>query len=141
MMTYEQFLVAFPEFSATAVYPRSQVEFWLDDAYSCLDATRLLGRTDMCAMLYTAHFLTIGALAARAASGGIVNSFSASGPTSSKSVGSASVSYASQAMTMKNGGPWNATLYGQRFYAMLRAASAGGLYFPATSRPKVVPGQ
>src|ERR1700719_2846942 len=86
------FITAFPEFSNNAIYPLSQINFWIPQAYNQLNADRFGTSLDLAAMLFVAHNI---ALSAREAStvnvGGIPGQ--ATGPVNSKGVGQVHVGY------------------------------------------------
>lgn len=81
-------------------------------------------------MLFVAHNLMLSAQAKRSATngGGVVSA--SSSLVASKAVDKVSVSYDTTATTTAGAGLWNATVYGQRLYAMIRACGSGLLYFP-----------
>jgi hypothetical protein len=132
LVTYASFVAAFPEFSAAATYPESQIDFWIARAYGQLNAFRFSDQLDLAVMLFVAHNVVLSAREAQAgATGQVVGGVQ--GPVASKSVGPLSVSYST--ITAINGaGAWNYTLYGQRLYNMMRAYAAGPKYVPRTAR-------
>ena len=116
----------FPEFANTVTYPDSQVQFWLDFAYQMLNTGRWMSQIDMGAQLYVCHNLALEARAqATAAAGGIPGSDV--GVLNSKSVDSVSAGYDTGATTIPGAGDWNATIYGIRFYKLLRIFGSGPL--------------
>lgn len=124
MITYADLIAAFPEFGAVSIYPQPQVEFWLAQAYTQLNADRFGASLGLAAMLFAAHNLALSAQAARAGSrgGGSLSVLS------SKSVGGVSASYDTNLAATAGAGAWNATSYGQRLYTMIRAFGAGPVY-------------
>ncbi|MGI4851703.1 MAG: DUF4054 domain-containing protein [Janthinobacterium lividum] len=128
LVTYASFVLAFPEFGNTTLYPAAQIEFWLSLAYSQLNAFRFGTQLPLAVMLFIAHNIVLSARETQAGtSGQIVGSVQ--GPMSSKSVGPLSVSYAGTT-GIEGGGAWNYTSYGQRLYTMMRAFAAGPKYVP-----------
>lgn len=131
-VTYSDFVAAFPEFVNGTTYPQTQIEFWLTSAYSRLNAGRFGAQLDLAAMLYAAHYVSLAAKQAKAASRGQVVGAQA-GMLTSKSVGGVSAGY-SDNTSIQGAGIWNATTYGQQLYQMMRVASAGPNYFPGPRR-------
>lgn len=120
-VSYLDFVVAFPEFSNVGTYPETQINFWIQQAYTQLNTVRYGRSLDLAAMLFVAHNVVLSARAARSANaGGIVGD--ATGPVASKSVGPVSVSYDAAATAIQGAGIWNATTYGQQLYRMMRAS-------------------
>ena len=129
MIAYADFIARFPEFSDTAMYPQAQVELWIPNAYAQLNRFRFGSQLDLAACYFVAHNMVLYARAAKtAAAGGVVGQ--ASGPLSQKSVGPVSASYDTQAQAIEKAGPWNATVYGQQLYEMMRRYSRGPFYAP-----------
>lgn len=129
-VTYNDFVAAFPEFSNETVYPQSQFNFWQAQAYLQLNAARFGASLDLAVMLFVAHNLVLSAQAKKsAASGGGVVSTSSS-LVASKAVDKVNVSYDTTTTTIAGAGLWNATVYGQRLYQMIRTFGAGLLYIP-----------
>lgn len=129
-VTHQDFVTAFPEFSDVSVYPQSQFDFWEAQAYLQLNAGRFGTSLDLAVMLFVAHNLVLSAQARKSATsgGGVVST--SSSLVASKAVDKVSVSYDTTTTTIAGAGLWNATVYGQRLYAMIRAFGAGLLYFP-----------
>ena len=76
--------------------------------------------------LFVAHFLVLAARANRVAdAGGIPGQ--PSGVISSKGVGGASMSFDTQAGTLKDGGQWNTTSFGIQWLTFARLVGMGGL--------------
>lgn len=118
------FRVHYPEFSVTGTYPDAQVQFWLDFAYSMLNASRWGRQLDLGAELYAAHNLAIEARAqATAANGGIPGE--AVGVLNSKSVDKVSAGYDIGSATEQGAGNWNLTIYGTRFIRLAKMFGAG----------------
>lgn len=126
MIAYADFIMGFPEFSNGVLYPKTQIDFWIPQAYAQLNAYRLCGTLDLAAMLFVAHNVSLSAREAASASAGQVSA-ATSGPIASKSIGKVSVSYSS-AGVIDGAGSWNDTIYGQRLYTMIRAFGAGPAY-------------
>ncbi len=115
----------FPEFGDDTTYPDTQVQFNLDIASASLNACRWGNMIQAGVELMTAHMLALSRYAQVGAAGGGVPGM-ASGPKSSKSVSKVSVGFDVNVTAVEGGGPWNYTIYGQRFYWMLRLIGIGG---------------
>ena len=139
----------FPEFECTQTYPKAQIDFWLDVAGRFVDGSRWANSTNLGVALYTAHQIVIEAKSMKEASvGGIPGQ--QTGPISSKSVDKVSIGYDTGAVTEKDAGHWNQTIYGTRFYRLAKIFGAGPLQVgigytpplngPAWSGPLTTPG-
>ena len=114
----------YPEFVCPDTYPQSQVQFWLDIAYSMLNASRWGRQLDIGVELYVAHNLALEARSqATAANGGIPGE--SVGVLNSKSVDKVSAGYDTGIATEQNAGHWNSTIYGTRFYRLAKMFGAG----------------
>lgn len=119
-----QFRVDYPEFGSTVSYPNSQVSYWLEVAYSMLNAGRWGRQLDIGAELFIAHHVAIEAKAmAESANGGIPGT--QVGPVNSKSVDKVSMGYDTGAGIQEGAGHWNMTIYGTRFIRLARMFGAG----------------
>src|ERR1700730_7677771 len=117
------FIAAFPEFSNNAIYPISQIDFWIPQAYNQLNADRFGASLDLAAMLFVAHNIVLSARESVTGNvGGVAGQ--ATGPVSSKGVGQVSLGYDTAAMQIPGAGAWNGTSYGQRLYRMMVAVSS-----------------
>lgn len=126
----------FPEFINQENYPGPVVEMWLDVATRLLPAERWTTVLDVGVYLFTAHNLAMETKAMNDAAHGKAPGNS-SGPISSKSIGSVSVSYDTGAGLEVNSGHWNDTQYGRRFIRLAKMMGAG----PITPVPTGVPGE
>ncbi|HDR8927233.1 DUF4054 domain-containing protein [Burkholderia vietnamiensis] len=125
-MTPTDFRTNFPEFSDTTTYPDSLVQFWMTVAVSLVNADRWAELTDMGVALVTAHHLALAVKDQKmAAVGGAPGQVS--GPQSSKSVDKVSASYDTAAVAIKDGGFWNATMYGVRYLSLAQMMGSGGI--------------
>jgi len=114
----------YPEFSSTDRFPNSGVQYWLDTAYSFLNASRWGKQLDIGVSLYVAHNLSLEARAqAEAANGGVPGG--QVGPVSSKSIDKVSVGYDTGAGTETGAGHWNSTIYGTRFFRLVKMFGSG----------------
>ncbi|WP_334046137.1 DUF4054 domain-containing protein [Burkholderia cepacia] len=125
-MDIAQFRQSFPEFNDTTTYPDSLVQFWMTVAVSLVNADRWGELTDLGVALVTAHHLAL-ALKDRktAAVGGVPGQVT--GPQSSKAVDKVSASYNTEAVAIKDGGFWNATMYGVRYLSTAQMMGSGGI--------------
>jgi len=120
-----QFRQSFPEFDATT-YPDPLVQFWLTVAVSLVNADRWGELTDLGVALVTAHHLALALKDQKtAAVGGVPGQVT--GPQSSKAVDKVSASYNTEAVAIKDGGFWNATMYGVRYLSLALMMGSGGI--------------
>lgn len=115
------FRAIYPEFRDVNAYPAAQVAFWLTASQARLDALRWGDMLDQGTALFMAHNIAISHLAGR----GVAGSFS--GPTASKSVGGASISYDTNSSTIEGAGAYNLTSYGKQFWDLAMMVGAGGV--------------
>jgi hypothetical protein len=130
MIAPSDFIAAFPQFTAS---PTPQIQFWITQGYSQLDAYPLDKQLDYAVQLFTAHNLVLQQRAlAEGQAGGQPGT--GVGMTASKSVGGAAISYDNEATTSstKDAGIYNATVYGQMLWPLLRGSIAGPLYVAAS---------
>jgi hypothetical protein len=121
-----QFRQSFPEFDDTTTYPDSVIQFWMTVAVSLVNAERWGDLTDLGIALVTAHHLALAVKDQKmAAVGGVPGQVS--GPQSSKAVDKVSASYDTAAVAIKDGGFWNATMYGVRYLSLAMMMGAGGM--------------
>jgi hypothetical protein len=126
-----QFVTNFPAFQNPTAYPIAQIQFWLTQAYSQLNAFSLGEQLDYAAQLFTAHKLVLAFNASQVTAGGGGGGQSA-GMVASKSVGGASISYDTGSTAIPGAGEYNATTWGQMLWPILRGALAGPIYVPAS---------
>lgn len=123
------FRAAFPAFTGEQ-HAYGRVAFWLRLAALRLPADRWGELLDDGIALFTAHQLTLEARANKAKDG-TGGMDAAAGPlaSESKTVGPVSVSkgYNSAATADPQAGQWNATVYGQQLYELMRLVGAGGV--------------
>ncbi|WP_287497795.1 DUF4054 domain-containing protein [Pandoraea sp. CB10b_02] len=125
-MDVSQFRQSFPEFDDTTTYPDSLVQFWMTVAVSLVNADRWGDLTDLGIALVTAHHLALAVKDQKMADvGGVPGQVS--GPQSSKAVDKVSASYDTAAVAIKDGGFWNATMYGVRYLSLAMMMGAGGI--------------
>lgn len=139
MITYQSFVIGFPEFTDSATFPTATVNYWIAQAYSQLNSRNLGAQIDYAASLFTAHNLVLAAQSMNAAASGAPVG-AASGPISGKAAGGLSVTYDTGAAAIPGAGVWNSTSYGQRLYLLMRGAASGTFYVPGPSpfpRPMV----
>ncbi|WP_104012189.1 DUF4054 domain-containing protein [Burkholderia anthinoferrum] len=125
-MDIAQFRQSFPEFNDTTTYPDSLVQFWMTVAVSLVNADRWGELTDLGIALVTAHHLALALKDQKtAAVGGVPGQVT--GPQSSKAVDKVSASYDTAAVAIKDGGFWNATMYGVRYLSLAQMMGSGGI--------------
>lgn len=123
------FRAAFPAFTAE-LFPDARVAFWLSVGSKRISAERWDDLYEQGLCLFTAHNLTLE----RAASldpTGTGGMSAAAGPVTSesKTVGpiSKSKSYSQATTANPAAGQWNATIYGQQLYELMRLIGVGGI--------------
>lgn len=122
------FRAAFPEFADTARYPDAMLDFWSGIGERLMFPQQHRWDTvyDYGLQLFVAHNITIASQNVKAgAAGGVPGGVS--GPTTSKAVGSVSVSYDAASSIEPNAGHWNLTTYGKMLIHLARMIGAGGI--------------
>lgn len=128
MFDKEAFRAAFPEFADAARYPDAMLDFWSGIGERLMFPQKHRWDTvyDYGLQLFVAHNITIASQNVKAgAAGGVPGGVS--GPTTSKSVGSVSVSYDAASSIELNAGHWNLTTYGKMLIHLARMIGAGGV--------------
>ena len=128
MFDKASFRAAFPEFADTARYPDAMLDFWAGIGERLMFPQQHRWDTvyDYGLQLFVAHNITLAAQnVAASGSGGVPGSIS--GPTTSKAVGSVSVSYDAASSIEPNAGHWNLTTYGKMLIHLARMIGAGGI--------------
>lgn len=125
-VTATSFREAYPEFANTTTFPDSQVNYYITLGYKLLRPCKWQDVLDDGIMLFVAHNLALEAQAQKqAAAGGIPTG--QVGLTAAKAVDKVSVSYDNSAAMEEGAGHWNLTIYGKRFWWLLRMAGAGAV--------------
>ena len=123
IITPQVFRQNYPEFSSTDMYLASQLDYWLSIADRLLIADVWGGMLDVATSLFVAHNLVLEAGAqAEANNGGLPGK--TTGAISGKSVDKVSISYDTNSTIYQDAGYWNSTIYGTRFYSLLRMFGA-----------------
>lgn len=128
MFDKASFRAAFPEFADNARYPDAMLDFWSGIGERLMFPQQHRWDTvyDYGLQLFVAHNITLAAQnVAASGSGGVPGSVS--GPTTSKAVGSVSVSYDAASSIEPNAGHWNLTTYGKMLIHLARMIGAGGI--------------
>jgi hypothetical protein len=117
----------FPEFSSITTYPDSLINFWLGVGNTRMNpaATRWGDLFNPGLELFVAHFLHISAMNQMAANAGGIPGIQR-GPVSSEQA-DISVSYDTSAVTLKDMGHWNLTVYGTQFQELANLVGMGPL--------------
>lgn len=128
MITPTQLQTDFPEWATivgvTSQQLTSMLQFWLNAAYSFLNADRWGAQLDLGAELFAMHHVALECRDLRAAAGGAIPGL-VQGIVTSKAVGDVSEGLdVSHAMEL-DAGHWNNTLYGTRFIRIARMMGAG----------------
>lgn len=127
LITPTQMRADFPEFGNATRYPPGAMQFWLNFAYAMLNARRWGDQLNIAAELYAAHNIVLERRALDEAQLGATPG-QTTGPINSKSVDKVSVAYSVSDATEMDAGHWNLTIYGTRFYHMMRLFGMGPLY-------------
>lgn len=122
-MDIATFRTNFPEFTE-ALYPDAMVTFWSAFGERMVLEKRWCEEKPTGVQLFTAHHLVLAKANVDASTvGGLPGQ--TSGPTASKAVGSASISYDTNSTLEEGAGHWNATSYGKQFIHLARMFGAG----------------
>lgn len=122
-MDIATFRTNFPEFTE-ALYPDAQVTMWSGVAEKMVRECVWDNMFETGVQLYTAHHLVIAkANVDASAVGGLPGQ--TTGPTASKAVGSASISYDTNATLEEKAGHWNQTTYGKQYIRLAKMFGAG----------------
>jgi hypothetical protein len=140
------FVVDFPEFSNTTLFPTSSITYWINYA-SLLVNPHIFGGPgsasptnppnnlyDVLLELFTAHNLVLEGQAQQTAAAGGLPGLT-TGPISNKHVGPVSVSYNTEAGINPGDGQYNLTIYGTRFINLYKLGGAPGLVVNGFSNP------
>ncbi len=123
-MDIAQFRIDFAEFANTTTYPDSMITFWSDLAENQIDPNKFGVIRTPIVELYTAHSITLAAKNVDVAGfGGFPGDIG--GATSSKEVGSSSVSYDTGDSMELDAGHWNTTWYGKAYLRLIKLNCAG----------------
>ena len=124
-MDIATFRIAFPEFDETK-YPDGMVTTWSNIGERLINLDYWTTEKPFGVQLFTAHHLVLARANVEASTAGGLPG-QTSGPTQSKTVGSASVSYDTSSSINLNAGHWNMTSYGKQFFQLARMFGAGGV--------------
>ena len=125
----------FPEFGDETIYPDPQVQFNIDAATLMCDPRVWCQLQQMGVELLTAHMLTLSRYAMAGGSGGAGVPGMSTGVVTSKSVSKVSVGRDQGLTGMEGWGPFNYTIYGQRYAWYAQLAGTGGFEVLALSTP------
>ena len=125
-MVLADFRANFPEFSSTVTYPDSQLTFWSGFAEKMVKPEIWQDMYANGVMLYVAHELVMARQNVQTAGVGGIPGLSG-GIANTKTVGSVSVGYDSQANSEKDAGYWNLSNYGKQFIRLARLFGAGAI--------------
>lgn len=112
------FRTLFREFSNTTKYPTAAVSSWYSVSLSLLKEDAF-NDAEYARALFVAHNLALQDQAIAATTTGGAPGYN-DGAVSSKSIGSASVSYDTGSSVYQDAGWYNQTSYGRRLYGMIR---------------------
>ena len=125
-MDLSQFRADFPEFADTTAYPDSALTTWSTVAEKLVNEDAWQDCYTLGVNLLTAHNLVLAKSNLNAASvGGLPGGIS--GQTSSKTVGSVTAQFDTQAAAEKDAGMYNSTVYGKQFIHYARLFGAGAI--------------
>jgi hypothetical protein len=141
VVTPQQFVADYPEFSDSAKYTVSSMNYWLAVATLLLNPNRFDANTLILATeLYVAHNLVIEAQAQDTAKAGGWPGIT-KGVINSESAGAVTVSYDTAPVIEERAGHWNLTVYGLRFIRLAKLFGAGPIQVgPGFGAPGTVPG-
>lgn len=129
-LTVETFRAAFPAFQDPSMYPSEQIQFWIDQAMlnPPINQWRIGQFYDQAILFWIAHNLTLERYVANMSVSG--QAAIGIGAPASKSVNGVSISYDNSLSSDPQAGPYNLTIYGQRFWMYLKMAGAAGNEVP-----------
>jgi hypothetical protein len=128
MTTVAGIRLLFPEFSDSSTYPNFELQMWIDLAPSFLNPCVYTDPNvlDYVTKLWVSHNVILSqtdqSASAIEAIPGQINA-----PTTAKTVDKVSKSMAAQLVTIGDGGMWNSTSYGIRFFQLAKMWGAGGI--------------
>lgn len=122
-LSVDQFRADFPVFADDSKFTDESLTFWINIASLQVNQRRFGDLFVYAQELFVAHqaMLEAQALLSMRRNGLAIGT----GPSSSRSVNGVSVSYDFALGAEQNAGYYNLTIYGQRFYALMRMAGAG----------------
>lgn len=122
------FRLHFPEFADVTVYPDPQVQFHIDTSTVMCNPAIWCQMQQLGVELMTAHFLAMSQYMGQGGAGGAGGMVPGmqTGMKSSKSVSKVSVGYDNSLTGMEGWGPWNYTIYGQRWAWYAQLVGTGG---------------
>lgn len=129
-LSVETFRAAFPAFSDPTLYPSEQIDFWINQALinPPINRWRIGQFYDQAILFWIAHNLTLERYVANMSIAG--QPAMGVGVPASKSVNGVSLSYDTGISADPQAGPYNLTIYGQRFWMYLKMAGAAGSEVP-----------
>jgi Protein of unknown function (DUF4054) len=125
-MDLSQFRADFPEFADVVAYPNAMLTTWSTVAEKLVNEDAWQDCYSLGVNLLTAHNLVIAKTNQNAAAVGGVPS-GLSGQIASKTVGSVTAQYDTQAAAEKDAGMYNTTIYGKQFIHYARLFGAGAI--------------
>lgn len=125
-VTHAAFVARFPAFKDGQKFPCSLVDLLIAEAPNSVNERIMRKNYDRAVMLYVAHNLVIEAQNTRAAATGIPGT--PVSPVQSKTVGEVSITYDTKGTEIEGAGAWNATIYGQQLYTLMKAVGTGPYY-------------
>lgn len=138
-LTPPEFRSCFPEFSSEIAYPDGLIQYWLTWSYLLVNTDRFGKLADNAVQLYAAHNIALERRAylesQKPSPSGAGAPGMATGAASARSVDKVSVTYDTGAVAEKDGGDYNQTIYGRRFYRLVQLAGMGPVYVGAGWTP------
>lgn len=116
----------YPEFASLTTYPDAQVNYYLAQAVTMLNASVWCSLQDQGVALYTAHNLTLAARRAKTALAGGTPGL-AQGILASKAVDKVSMGFDTGSVAIEGAGAYNLTEYGLQFIKLARLVGAQGM--------------
>jgi hypothetical protein len=125
-MDIAKFRLDFPEFADTTKYPTSRIEYWAGLGESTLSADRFGKIYNQILSLFVAHYLVIATANTLGGQGsGLPGLLGAT--ASSKTVGSVSITYDTEASMVAGAGHWNYTIYGRMYLDLSKPYGMGAV--------------
>jgi hypothetical protein len=128
-VTAASFVVDFPEFGNSTVFPVATIDFWLNVSAGFVNQIQWAALADYATELFIAHNLASSAQSSKqaAANQGAGIPGQVVGPVASKGADGLSVGFDVSAITLTDAGFWNSSTYGIRFYQLMRLIGIGGV--------------
>jgi len=125
-VSIQTFRQDFPAFMDPDIFPDPQVAYWLKVAGIRLDPGRWSTWLDIGTENFMAHMIALEVRAMQESTNGSIPG-TVTGPINSKSVDKVSVGFNTSDVTDPKAGHWNQTIWGLRYWEMLKMLGAGAI--------------